>query len=333
MKSSFLVGLLCSCLAISANAQEKTFTDSAIAAKFNSACIKVGVKLVEAARKGKIEACTNDSLTHPVAMNGPDKKVGNFNLPESVTGLDIVFQQDENLESAEQNMKLAGVGILYEPVINGIVLPQQAMYYIRYADLAGVLKEDEIRLITILSKLMFSTHDVYHIFSPEDGPEREKQDMDNLVSSQIYTNIRRTANHVFLLKENLERLSGPLILTTSELFFFRLVYNNDTLQNVYPDSKLRTPYTNKTWSDKSSYCEIVQVQISDDEDAIVDSLVCANFDYESISKIILTPVALGLKSEAVQPEYKLVEIYTALNNPQLRLPSWLEFIFKFLYSN
>ncbi|RYD76364.1 MAG: hypothetical protein EOP53_14800, partial [Sphingobacteriales bacterium] len=164
---------------LNVNAQEKTFTDSAIAEILNKSCIKIGEKLVEAAKQGKIKAYRTDSLNATISLEDLNNKAFGGSNSKNVNGLQVFYKLNGELENTNQNMQLAGIAPLYNPTISGIELPQQPMYFLAFADMEKIVSPEDKKLIIILSKLLFAAGDVYNHFSVSSDEERQKQEIDN----------------------------------------------------------------------------------------------------------------------------------------------------------
>jgi hypothetical protein len=328
----FFICLIFSVSFFVASAQEKVFNDSLIAEILQKECVKIGAKLLEAAKTGKIKAYRTDSLDKTISVADLNKLTHNLSSAKAVNGLETFFINKSTTENINQNLQLAGIAPLYNPNINGIELPQQAMCFFTFADMEKVLFAEDVKLVVILSKLLFSTHNLYHTFNIGDVEERQKQDIDNFISNQVFENIYNTPHHVFFTQENIKILATNLIHKTADVYFKSIMnYKNGSFSynfdNIYEDAQLKNQYTAERWKELNQFCETVTVSVGPDEDMFVDSTICTEFDYYSINKLLLSPVALGFGYD--EPDVfggRKIRIYVPRKNLDIILPSWLSFL-------
>ena len=317
---------------LNAFAQEKTYNDSAISAILHNVCINIGAKLLENAKQGKIKAYSTDSLDKTISLADLNKLTQNLSNTKVVNGLETFFSNKSTPESINQNLQLAGIAPLYNPDINGIALPQQPLCFFSFADMEKVLAAEDVKLVVILSNLLFSTHNLYNTFNIGAVEERQKQDIDNFISNQVYVNIYNMPHRVFFTQENIKILATNLIHEIADVYFSEIMnYKNGrfsyNFDNIYEDAQLKNQYTQKRWKELNQFCETVTVSVGNDEDMFVDSTICTEFDYYSIDKLILSPTAFGLGVD-FSKEFggNKIRVFTQRKNPLIHLPSWLDFI-------
>jgi len=133
---------------------------------------QLGVGIYNAVIKGEIAAYSNDSLskfalltkekalekgrTEEMIQYIPDPEYPDFYIDsliitpfktDRIKAYEIsakIFQPNQN---ALSNLKLNAFAICYEPIIGGIKLREQALFYIKYEDLQKLIKKDDFEML------------------------------------------------------------------------------------------------------------------------------------------------------------------------------------------
>ncbi|MGZ5245217.1 MAG: hypothetical protein ACXWD4_14955, partial [Bacteroidia bacterium] len=309
-------------------AQTKEYYTSDIAKILLTETQEIGVKLLKAEKENRIAFYRTDSLDKTFTTKEFKREI----TENDINGLTVIFKPTSAIESHIHSMEIVAVAPTYNPMTQGIKLPEQPLGYVKFTDFKKLVEKDEVRLTTILANLLFSAHNLHSQFRFSDNAKRHEQNIENFVSYSISDNINRKGYPVYFTEENITLLSREIIYATSSAFESKMLTQNyvpTNFKGFFEDSTLKIEFNKTSWHELTDFCETISVQSQVEPNIFMDTVVCTLFDYYTVDKLILSSHFMGVGSESYfQYGGKKVKFYARKETLKDTIPAWLSFILK-----
>jgi hypothetical protein len=293
------------CFTWNVKAQTKVYTDTLISEKLYIECIKIGIKVFESAKAGKIKVYTSDSLKNGYLL----KDLSYLNLDEDqINGLGVGFCNNNSIESETKIINFCSISILYNPYLNeDVKMPQQAMFYVKAEDFKKIASETELRYVKMLGSLFFASNNLYSY----ENSNVPKPDTSNIIGFQINDNINQRQIVSYLNKDNLLVLGNSITYEIFEAFNKATYGSENNLKNVFADKDLTIPYTEKMRESLNEFPE---------ESTFIE-----------VNKIIIANKVVGFSTDFYSDYnnefYKNNSRFLKRESLSKLLPNWMTFIF------
>lgn len=273
-------------------------------------------KIISEVKKGTIKAYRNDSFSslYPHDLSTLDTN-------EEIKGLEVLFVDKIEPDIAFKTINLKGVAPIHHLVYSGVDLGWQYMFYVKIEDLEKVILKNDIKLVTILSNLLFATYIPIEIRS-------------NMVKEDISSNIdERVFNNMFTHKSTVQ-ISDTYLESFTKNIIFNIVgcfekYRDGNINNMksgfYKDENLQYEYSHIELDSLLLEKEVFKIPGKIENDVEIDTFFVNNIFFRQFETMFINSHAIGMMYKHKNNEIKLYIPKTKLFT---FLPNWLIFIFE-----